>query len=140
MFLEKIQFQRQFQRIGTVDALGQSRPLFDGSNTPCRVSGQSAELGNDVKVENGHRPVPCGHTRRRNSVEDSGLKRSLRLFRHHPAGTASRTRSVAPRNSCGVLFVERRKARRKLAASLNPSAKAMSSCVIDVSRRYFMAT
>jgi len=43
-------------------------------------------------------------------------------------------------NSRGVLFVQRRNACLKLAASLKPKAKAMSSLVMLVSRKYFTAT
>src|ERR1700735_2898271 len=46
---------------------------------------------------------------------------------------------MAARNSRGVCAVHRRNACRKLAASLNPRAKAISSLVIVVSRRYFSA-
>jgi hypothetical protein len=44
------------------------------------------------------------------------------------------------RNSRGVLPVQRRKAWRKFAGSLNPTAVAMSSLAMTVSRRYFTAT
>jgi hypothetical protein len=43
-------------------------------------------------------------------------------------------------NSSGPQFVQRRKARRKLAASSNPNAYVMSSMVKSVSRRCLIAT
>ena len=49
-------------------------------------------------------------------------------------------RRALRRNSPGVLPVQRRKAWRKFAGSLNPMAVAMSSLVKIVSRRYFTAT
>src|SRR6201999_4221863 len=42
--------------------------------------------------------------------------------------------------SLGDLFVQRRNARRKFAASLNPSASAISSFASLVVRRYFSAS
>jgi hypothetical protein len=50
------------------------------------------------------------------------------------APTAQATGAASRRESCGVSPVHRRKACRKLAESLNPSANAMSSIVIVVSR------
>src|SRR5208337_2217651 len=43
-------------------------------------------------------------------------------------------------NSCGEVCFQRRKAWRKFAVSLKPRAYAMSSTVICVSRKYFIAT
>ena len=48
--------------------------------------------------------------------------------------------SILPRRySCGALLVQRRKAWRKAAASLNPNAYATSSIVRSVSRTYLIA-
>ncbi len=68
--------------------------------------------------------------------------RDRQSARAHAGDAAPRSgRGRAPsRNSLGVLAVQRRKARRKFAASLKPKAMAMSSLVITVSRRYFTAT
>ena len=62
----------------------------------------------------------------------------------HPPGDEGVVRNQsarrAPRrNSPGVLPVQRRKAWRKFAGSLYPTAVAMSSLVMTVSRRYFTA-
>jgi hypothetical protein len=62
-----------------------------------------------------------------------------------PARTTSgqpatwRYRSYFALISLGDLFVQRRNARRKFAASLNPSASAMSSLASRVVRKYFSA-
>src|SRR5258708_12984686 len=54
-------------------------------------------------------------------------------------GEAEQHQYLVRRYSCGALLVQRRKAWRKAAASLNPNTYATSSIVRSVSRTYLIA-
>jgi hypothetical protein len=132
------------------DADGETRTEFrsrlpekarDSSGPPVsRVGGRRASIGDYQRVRRtrlfGPDPPSSNPTR--------GLRRTQRPFR--PNGTGARHGQLAllvasaRLTSFGEAWFQRRKAWRKLAVSLKPKARAMSSTVISVSRKYFMAT